>query len=960
MSNALLTLFQRQGTPHPLTGVNFFSLAKKGSVLALQGDPVHLFAIDKKSGVRHFLTSTSGPLFFSLSENEHDLAVVSTGETVLYELPEEELARALANHHALVPAFLSGLHQWIEAASACFVKPLPPGEQRTVFAPDVTTLKPGELLVFTKPLHIERHEEEVWLEVLEGSILLFGELQLAITPHKPFFPLTVSLWFQCREGTKVRGIADPVLIRENLWRKAENFFAELFTRALPFCLQERAKAERKQLTDRLEEQKQNVERAIAQMESILEPELPLAPKKTDDALEQALRNIGRWSTIEFSFPRRAQTEQRLEEKLNCICNASQLRMRKVTLTGAWWKEDHGPLLGLYRDSQKPVALLNAFPLHYEIFDKGKKIPIHTGHNLSNTAYMFYVSLDPEIKTGRALLRFCFRQYKTLVSSALFYSLLSGLVAFFFPLATNLLFAHAIPENNLFFLWYLTLGMGLSSIGFLSFYFLQNFALLKLEGLGTHLIQFALWDRLLKLPPQFFRRFSVGNLFWRLGIIDEIRSLVRANAATLSLSGLFSIAQLFIMAFFAPPLAAIAAGFALLGLLVTVFLASVKIALLRESLEIQGHLRGFTTQMICGIGKLRVAGAEKNAFSYWAKIFSANKTLQLKARNIQHFVQVFSIVLPSLTFAAIYAAMIEIKSISLPHFLAFQVALGMFMQAVYPLNHTILQLIRILPLWERTKVILEEPLEEDKRKSDPGTLEGDILVDSVVFGYDPTRPPVLNNISLHIGQRELVAIVGPSGSGKSTLIRLILGFEKPSSGGIYYDKKDLTTLDPSAVRKQLGVVLEGEGLVAGQLYDNLVSGGRFSPEQIEEALKLSGFAQDLPSFPMGLYTYIPFNGATLSGGQKQRLLLARALLVRPSILIFDEATSALDYRTQEAITQKLSALNISRIVVAQRLSTIRNADRIYVLDKGTIVQMGTFAELVGQKGLFAELFARQKL
>ncbi|MDE3045517.1 MAG: ATP-binding cassette domain-containing protein [Verrucomicrobiota bacterium] len=414
-----------------------------------------------------------------------------------------------------------------------------------------------------------------------------------------------------------------------------------------------------------------------------------------------------------------------------------------------------------------------------------------------------------------------------------------------------------------------------------------------------------------------------------------------------------------MTLFSPLLTAAAISIALFSLLLTLFLSTSKISLLRQSLDIQGNIRALLLQMISGIGKLRVAGAEKNAFSHWASLFSRHKTLQLRERNLQTLATTFSTIFPLLTFWAVYALLLHSDPLSLPDFLAFQIALGLFLQAIYPFNQTLLALSRIVPLWERTRVILQEPLEEEKKKTDPGRLTGAILALSLSFSYDH-RTPILQNISINIQPRELVAIVGPSGSGKSTLIRLLLGFEKPSSGGIYYDGKDLAHLDPRAVRKQLGTVLQGEELLAGPLYDNLISGGTFHPEQIHQALELSGFAEDIATLPMGLHTYLPLSGATLSGGQKQRLFLARALLTRPSILLFDEATSALDYRTQQAITQNIGALNITRVIITQHLAGVRNADRIYVLQKGSIVQSGTFDELASSPGLFADMISRQKL
>ncbi len=273
---------------------------------------------------------------------------------------------------------------------------------------------------------------------------------------------------------------------------------------------------------------------------------------------------------------------------------------------------------------------------------------------------------------------------------------------------------------------------------------------------------------------------------------------------------------------------------------------------------------------------------------------------------------------------------------------------------------IMQLVDSVALWERVQVILEEPLELHERSANPGKLTGSIRLDSVVFGYDAARSPVLDNVSLVINPKEFVGIVGASGSGKSTLFRLILGFEKSRSGVVYFDDKDLSTLNMQEVRKQMGAVLQGESIMSGNLYDNLVCGGLYTPEEIQAAIERSGFDEDLQRLPMGLHTVVSGGSSTLSGGQKQRLLLARALLGNPSILLFDEATSALDNCSQEKVSAGIDQLNVTRVVIAHRLSTIVNADRIYVLDDGKIAQAGTYAELSEVPGIFADMLERQKL
>jgi ABC-type bacteriocin/lantibiotic exporter with double-glycine peptidase domain len=230
----------------------------------------------------------------------------------------------------------------------------------------------------------------------------------------------------------------------------------------------------------------------------------------------------------------------------------------------------------------------------------------------------------------------------------------------------------------------------------------------------------------------------------------------------------------------------------------------------------------------------------------------------------------------------------------------------------------------------------------------------------VFRYRSDSALILDQVSIKAEPGEFIALVGPSGSGKSTLLRLLLGFDVPESGTVTYDGQDLAGLDVHAVRRQLGVVLQNSRLMSGSIFENISSSALITMDEAWEAARLSGLADDIAAMPMGMHTMVSEGGTNLSGGQRQRLLIARALALRPRILLFDEATSALDNRTQAIVSESLDRLKVTRVVVAHRLSTIRNADRIYVLQTGRLVQQGTFAELAEQPGLFNQLIKRQQL
>jgi len=261
---------------------------------------------------------------------------------------------------------------------------------------------------------------------------------------------------------------------------------------------------------------------------------------------------------------------------------------------------------------------------------------------------------------------------------------------------------------------------------------------------------------------------------------------------------------------------------------------------------------------------------------------------------------------------------------------------------------------------RIKPILEAEPEVSKLKSDPGAFVGSITLSHVDFRYTASGPKILDDLSIHVSPGEFVALAGPSGGGKSTILRLLLGFEIPDSGTILFDGQDLAGLDVMAVRRQLGVVLQSGFVAAGSIFENIAGSALVTVDEAWEAAADAGFADDIKNMPMGMYTIVSEGGTNLSGGQRQRLLIARALVTRPRILLLDEATSALDNRTQAIVTESLRRRRVTRIVIAHRVSTIKDADQIYVLDEGRIVDRGTFDELADRKGLFASMIARQML
>jgi ABC-type bacteriocin/lantibiotic exporter with double-glycine peptidase domain len=453
---------------------------------------------------------------------------------------------------------------------------------------------------------------------------------------------------------------------------------------------------------------------------------------------------------------------------------------------------------------------------------------------------------------------------------------------------------------------------------------------------------------------------------RATAISQIRSTLNSATLRTVLISIFGLLNLALLSIYCWQFALLALAFAAVVAGVTLVACMLILRQTNELLTIQGKMLSLTVHLIQMISKIRVAAAEDRAFAYWAKKYSRQKKVALRIRTIEDTVAIFNDLAGLASTMALFGLAIGLIQASggagvltLGTMLASLAAYGAFLGCARALSNTVVQAFQVVNLWKRAQPILQAETEIASLRIDPGRLRGRISVEHVSFRYRAEGPLVLKDVSLCAEPGEFVAVVGSSGSGKSTLVRLLLGFEAPESGRVLIDDHELSTLDLQAVRRQLGVVLQNDWLFRGTVYENIANGSLLSMHDAEEAVRLAGLAEVLARLPMGMYTHISEGGSNFSGGQRQRLLLARALACRPRIIILDEATSSLDNQIQAQIIADLDRLQVTRIVIAHRLSTVRHADRIYVLEHGSNVQEGTYEELAREEGPFARFLARQK-
>ncbi len=653
-----------------------------------------------------------------------------------------------------------------------------------------------------------------------------------------------------------------------------------------------------------------------------------------------------------------------------IAAASRFRIRQVRLAGDWWTRDVGSLVGFLRDGGAPVGLVPLPSGHYELCATaaGRALPVdrQMAETLAPTAYAIYRPFRGGLVNPRDLIRFGLRGQRSTIRTIVAAGVLGALLAMTIPVATGVLIDAAIPDANRALLVQLAAGLCVAVVGKSLFDLVQSYSIVRLESASSHATQAAVWDRLLSMRPAFFRRFTTGDLAARsLGVTQVHRRLSGAMLRTV-LGGGAALLNLGLMIAYSARLALVAVAAALLAGAVTLVSGRRTLSSLRLLQALEGRLFGLTVQLIQGVSTLRVAASEHTAFACWARKYGEQQTLKVTVQRLQDGLRVSNEVVPvactALLFWFGYAEMnrSDTATLTTGTFLAFSAAFGVFFGGITSLGDTAVALLEDVSLFERARPILEAEPEVGAGKADPGRVAGRVVVDHATFRYRQDGPLTLEDVSLEAAAGEFVAIVGPSGSGKSTLLRLLLGFETPESGTVYYDGQDLLGLDVSALRRQLGVVLQNSSIMAGPIRDNIIAGGAATLDEAWAAARAAGLEDDLRAFPMGMFTMVSEGGTNLSGGQRQRLLIARALAGSPRVILFDEATSALDNRTQGIVAESLDRLHITRIVIAHRLSTVQTATRIYVIENGRVVQQGSFRDLSRQEGLFARMMARQML
>jgi NHLM bacteriocin system ABC transporter ATP-binding protein len=805
-----------------------------------------------------------------------------------------------------------------------------------------------------------------WIAAADGAGLsalrLFGGPAFELPPGEPAaVPLPAAAWVRASAPARLEVVAaEAALETADGWRGLQAFTSAALVR-LGVLASERKASRADAITRRLADETRTRELTYSRLAHVVDGG-PVAGLGTSDRIPAALALVAEAAGITLRAPDKPPPET--ADQVDAVARASGVRWRRVTLNGRWWRQDIGPLLGAMTDDGAAIALLPHGHGRMEAVDPEagtrRRVDAELAANISPEAIVFYQPLSSSKVSGRDVLRFAGRVARADLVRLGLLAIAVGAISIVTPLVTKAIFSTVVPQRELDMLAWLTGLLVVLAAGSFVLIIVQQLSIARVSAAVTSGLQTAIWDRVLDLPLPFFRRYSAGALANRVMAIDQIQQLATTIVASAVLAvpvGLFNLGLAFWLssrlALFS--LIVLAAALAGIFLLTRAQVRHVE-AMTRASQE----SFGVAMQLVDGVGKLRVAGAENRAFAQWGARFASLKGAFIGGQR--GFAAVTTFTASATAFGALAmfagAATLPKGTLTGATFIAFNTAFTQALSATTGLTGVATFLAQSRPLYDSARPVLETPREMETVQADPGILSGAVEVSHVTFRYAPDAPTVLSDVSFAVEAGEFVAVVGPSGAGKSSLLRILLGFEQPEVGSIRFDGKDLDSLDLRSVRRQVGVVTQSVRLLPGDIFTNIVGTRQLSMDEAWEAAEVAGIADDIRAMPMQMHTFVSEGAGTFSGGQRQRLLIARAVAGKPRLLLFDEATSALDNRTQAQVSEAIAGLRAARVVIAHRLSTIRYADKIVVLQDGQIAQSGSYEKLMDAGGPFATLARRQ--
>ena len=929
-----------------------------GRIWFVEEGAVEVFLLERSDGVessapQHMLHADQGRLLFGVAPMRDDalsLGLVAKGlpGTELRELVAEEVA-SLAPVELAVQA-----DAWLTDLAALLTRDVgsPP-------RPDMT-LNPGERVRGKGVVGVRRGV--VWATGLPSGNSLFMDL---VDPAEftSLAPLAPSTWLTLAEETPLTGVSSEALARDGSLLSALRHFhdAALSLEALNrrLAIVDLANLDRTLLNSRRADE-ENARRRLFDLYGLRKT---TGDDAGPDELFAAVRRLGSSEGIDFKFP--TGTEETDPAKtIDAIADLSGVRARQVNLAAEhrWWTGAGSAMLAFRASDDRPVTLLpgrlGRFRAASPDADSTAIVTAAYAETLRPDAWVFYRPLPPGSTGVRDLLR-AGRGISNDVARFVIAGLLAGLATLLPAVVAGVIIDQVLPGKDMGLL-YLTIG-ALVIVAVLQalLQVVQGLVLMRLEGRAVSAMEAAFWDRLLRLPLGFLQRYPAGDIAMRGSVFRTLRDNVLGTVVSAAVSLVFVIPIFALIVLYQDDSALSAGAFGIGGIALMVILGLRQIGPQSRVFAMMRSLSGLLLQFVKGMPRFRVGNAERSAYAIWARDFLRQKQAEIEVANVEVHSQAVQTAIPILPGVVLMLAVPSLGEgqATAGDFIVIYLLFAAFIAAYSRLSAVFAQLATLKPSLDLIQPFLAEAPEKTARGQPVDELGGAISLDHVSFRYDTDGPPILDDVSMEFHPGEFVAIAGESGAGKSTIFRLLLGLEQPDAGNVYYDGRDLRHLNLKQVRRQLGVVPQEARLYPQDLWDNIAGDDRdVTDADVRRATALADIKTEIDAMPMGPFTFVGVGA--VSGGESQRVRIARALVRNPRIILLDEATNALGNDSQARVMHNLARLSSTRIVIAHRLSTLREADRIYVLKAGKVAQHGTFEELAAVDGLFRNLVRRQ--
>lgn len=691
--------------------------------------------------------------------------------------------------------------------------------------------------------------------------------------------------------------------------------------------------------------------ACENLGTLLEPErkkIVRNPLQPFSSLHAAFDHLGKQLQFSFIFPPDTLQKEALEDRIDRIARASEVDYRSIDLKSIFGVVSPVPLLAFYGDDKKPVVIkLNksGCALYDPVNDRWNQLGVDQIENFAPLVYEFYRPIGVDASPGFFnVLKKMLSYHKHEAIVALASGFLFTLASLFFPFAIKILFDTVMRSGDVSFLFQLSTGLAAVLISSAMFSLVQRYTVSRLRTMIQHDLQLGLWGKVFRSSSKILKKFTVGEIFEKINYFSRSQQTLGENAITAVINAFYAIFYLGVMLYFSLQFSLGVIAIVAISFLFSYFFMKYFIKLERIFLPLENKLVSKVVQFIRGIATIRASDSEDRFFASWTNSFIPTQQLLMRMGITKTWFTSLIRSTPMIITLMVYIVAVirleqgetSIFSMTIGDYIAFVYALNSFVQATFGAYSYYFELMAIVPTWNQAQEVLNFPPESKFVAPSRTTLSGNIHLENVHFAYSEERP-LLKGINLNVKQGEFIGIVGPTGCGKSSLLRLLMGLEVPTRGNVYYDGRDLSEWDLKDLRSQIGCVLQNSTIFAGSILENITVGRRISKEKLEEVVNAAGLSAFIAELPMGLLTMLSYGGSTISMGQKQRILIARALVDDPKLILFDEATSALDNQTQQVVSHNLSNLKVTRIVVAHRPAALMSANRVYLLEEGILKQ-----------------------